>query len=400
MKPTSRERDFQRFVAQTSDSPLGVVVDKARGARIWDKGGVEYLDLLSGIGVANVGHCNPEVVAAIRDHASRYLHTFVYGEAVEEPQVELARRLAEIAPGNLSMTFFANSGTEAVEGALKLARKHTGRSALVAFRGGYHGDSMGSLSLCDNPVYRQPFEPLLPDVEFLPFDDLEALQKIDETVAAAVIEPVQSEGGVRIPSDGFLPALRERCRQTGALLVFDEVMTGFGRTGSWFAGEHWDVCPDIMVMAKALGGGLPLGGFISRPEIMRALAHDPPLNHLTTFGGHPLSCAAGVAALDYAKRNRLPERAAELGRTWLQRLDQLRGTVLREVRGCGMLLGLELASPEHTHKFCELAFERRLILNWTLHRDTVVRLAPPLIISDEETDHALGAIAEIVAVLE
>jgi acetylornithine/N-succinyldiaminopimelate aminotransferase len=383
---------FRRHVCQTSATPLGIVVERASGASIWDADGREYLDLLSGIGVAGIGHCNPEVVAAIAAQAPRYLHALVYGEAVERPQVELARRLAELAPGDLSVSFFTNSGTEAIEGALKLARKHTGRKRFVAFRGGYHGDTTGSLALCDNPLYREPFEPLQLEVEFLPFGDSAALERIDDTVAAAVVEPVQGEGGVRIPGADFHPALRRACDRAGALLVFDEVMTGLGRTGRWFAGEHWNVHPDVLVLAKALGGGLPLGAFIGSPSLMAGLS-DPPLCHVTTFGGHPLSCAAGLAGLEFARRERLPERADVQGRLWRRRLAELTGDRLLEVRGLGMLIGLELADAALTQAFASKAFDRGLILNWTLHRDTVIRLAPPLVMTDEETERALDTIA-------
>jgi acetylornithine/succinyldiaminopimelate/putrescine aminotransferase len=401
MKPSdSLERDFLRFVCQTSDSPLGIEVARARGARIWDTQGREYLDLLSGMGVANVGHGNPEVLAAVREQAERYLHVFVYGEAILEPQVALARELAEIAPGDLSVTFFTNSGTEAIEGALKLARKHTRRSSFVTFQGSYHGDTLGALSLCGNPLYREPFEPLLADVRILPFGDVAALESIDRTVAAVVVEPIQGEGGVCVPADDFLPALRARCDETGALLVFDEVLTGMGRTGTWFAGEHWNVRPDVLVLAKALGGGLPLGAFVSRPEVMRTLSHDPPLSHVTTFGGHPLSCAAGLAALRYARREKLPDRAKRLGAEWRARLAEYLGNVLLDVRGKGLLIGLELADADRTREFCRAAFERGLILNWTLHRDTVVRLAPPLAMTGEESAAALATIGEIFADLQ
>ena len=387
---------FVRHVCQTSESPLAIVVERARGSSVWDAAGAEYLDLLAGIGVANVGHCHPDVVAAVRAQAERYLHVMVYGEAVEAPQVQLAQRLAELAPGELSVTYFCNSGTEAIEGAVKLARKATGRLRLMAFRGGYHGDTTGALALCDNLTYRAPFEPLLGDVEFLPFDDLEALARIDERVAAVVVEPIQGEGGVRVPRPEFLPALRARCDAAGALLVCDEVLTGFGRTGSWFACQQWGVVPDVLVLAKALGGGLPLGAFVGRPALMSELSHDPPLAHVTTFGGHPLSCAAGLAALEVIARERLPERAARVGDAWRARLAARRGGALVDVRGRGLLIGLELASPELTQIFCRRALERRLILNWTLHRDTVVRLAPPLIIGDADGERALRAIESIV----
>jgi acetylornithine/succinyldiaminopimelate/putrescine aminotransferase len=294
------------------------------------------------------------------------------------------------------VTYFTNSGAEAVEGALKTARKHTGRSRFVAFEGSFHGDTFGALSVGGNPVYRRPFEPLLPGVSFLPFDREDRLSEIDERVAAVIVEPIQGEGGVRVPAPSFLPALRARCDAVGALLIFDEVITGFCRTGAWFAAQHGNVCPDLMVLAKALGGGLPLGAFVGRPEVMRTLSEDPPLAHVTTFGGHPVSCAAGLAALRFARRERLWERSARLGQLWRDGLEALVGDVVRTVRGKGMLLGLELADAERTQVFCRAAFERGLILNWTLHRDTVVRLAPPLVISETETERALRILKEAV----
>jgi acetylornithine/succinyldiaminopimelate/putrescine aminotransferase len=311
----------------------------------------------------------------------------------------LARELARLAPGNLSVSYFTNSGAEAIEGAMKLARKHTGRRRFVAFDGAYHGDTTGALALCGNPLYRKPFEPLL-DVVRLPFDDLVALDLIDTSVAAVVVEPIQGEGGVRIPRDDLLPALREQCTRVGALLVFDEVISGMARTGRWFACEHWNTVPDVLVLAKALGGGLPLGAFVGPPEIMSALSHDPPLAHVTTFGGHPLSCAAGLAALRYTAAQRLPERAARLGEAWLTRLRGMIGPVLREVRGKGLLLGLELASPEQTREFARASLREGLILNWTLHRDTVVRLAPPLTLDAEESERALTAIERALGRVE
>lgn len=391
--------DFHRYVCQTSPEPLGLIVSRARGSTVWDEAGREYLDLLSGIGVANVGHCNPEVVAAVQAQAERYLHVMVFGEAVQAPQVALARRLAELTPGELSVTYFTNSGAEAIEGAMKTARKFTRRARFVAFHGSFHGDTFGALSIGGNPRYRRPFEPLLHDVRLLPFDERHALRHIDESVAAVFVEPIQGEAGIRIPHDEFLPALRAQCDAVGALLVFDEVLTGCCRTGRWFAAAHWNVVPDIMVLAKAVGGGLPLGAFIGRPELMATLSHDPPLAHVTTFGGHPLSCAAGLAALEYAERERLDARAASLGMLWLERLRPLVGPCVRSVRGRGLLLGIELASPELTQAFCRGALARGLILNWTLHRDTVVRLAPPLVISEEESHRAIGIIEDVIAQL-
>ena len=377
---------FLRHVCQTSPAPLGIEVARAAGSTVWDAGGRAYLDLLAGMGVANVGHTHPEVVAAVRAQAERHLHVMVYGEFVQEAQVRLATRLAGLLAPPLAVVYFTSSGAEAIEGALKTARKHTRRRRIVAFEGGFHGDTLGALSIGGNPVYRAPFEPLLPEVTRLPFDDVAALAAIDAHTAAAVVEPVQAEAGVRIPGPAFLPTLRRRCDETGALLVLDEVVTGFGRTGRLFAHQHWGVAPDLLVLAKALGGGLPLGAFIGSPAVMATLGHDPPLAHVTTFGGHPLSCAAGLA------------RAAALGAGMLERLCALVGRGgLVAARGLGLLLGLEFAEAAACARFARRALERRLILNWTLHRDTVVRLAPPLVLTDAEAENAHDAIAAALA---
>ena len=386
--------DFLRYVCQTGPQPLGLVVTRAQGTRIWDCDGREYLDLLSGMGVANIGHAHPAVVHAVKAQADAYLHVMVYGEMVQEPQVTLARRLATLAPGDLSVVYFSNSGAEAVDGALKTARKFTGRSVMVTFDGAFHGDTFGALSVGGNPLYKEPFGPLLSDVMLLPFDDESALSRIDGSVAAVIVEPVQGEGGVRIPSETFLPALRRRCSDVGALLIADEVITAFGRTGKMFACEHWGVVPDILVLAKALGGGMPLGAFIGSPALMQTLSHDPPLAHVTTFGGHPVSCAAGVAALEVVCNDRLDERAAQVGAQWVAQLRALNG--LRAVRGKGLLVALEFDSPSATRRFVSQCFDRGLILNWTLHRDTVVRLSPPLTISAEELAHATGVMRDVL----
>ena len=384
---------FLRHVCQTSDGPMALVVRDARGSIVRDAGGREYLDLLAGMGVANVGHAHPEVVSALRSQADRHLHVMVYGEFIQEAQVRLATRLAGLLPPTLSTVYFTSSGAEAVDGALKTARKATGRPRFVAFAGAFHGDTWGALSVGGNPVYRRPFEPLLPDVALLPFDDVDALAAIDERTAAVIVEPVQAEGGVRIPHPEFLPALRRRCDAVGALLVFDEVVTAFGRTGRLFALEHQSVVPDLLVLAKALGGGLPLGAFVGAPELMATLRHDPPLAHVTTFGGHPLSCAAGLAALEVLIRDRLVERAAALGADLRRRLGVLTGRGgLAEVRGVGMLVGLEFVDAGACARFARRAWEQRLILNWTLHRDTVVRLAPPLVLTDDEATEAVARI--------
>ena len=384
---------FLRHVCQTSPAPLGITVARASGSTVWDAAGRAYLDLLAGMGVANVGHTHPEVVAAVRAQAERHLHVMVYGEFVEEAQVRLAARLAGLLPDPLEVAYFTSSGAEAIEGALKTARKHTGRARLVAFEGGFHGDTLGALSVGGNPRYRAPFEPLLADVAFLPFDDEAALPAVDGRTAAVVVEPIQAEGGVRIPRPSFLAALRRRCDETGALLVLDEVVTGFGRTGRLFAFEHWGIVPDLLVLAKALGGGLPLGAFVGSGAVMSTLSRDPPLAHVTTFGGHPLSCAGGLAALEVLLRDGLVARAATLGERLRRELAAFIGRGgLVAVRGLGLLLGLEFTTPDASVRFARRALDAGLILSWTLHRDTVVRLAPPLVLTDDEAERATSGI--------
>ena len=385
---------FRRHVCQTSDSPMAIEIARAEGCRVWDRDGREYLDLLAGMGVANVGHAHPEVVAAVREQAGSYLHAMVYGEYVQEPQVRFAEKLATILPPSLDVVYFTNSGTEAIEGAIKTVRKRTGRARLVAFEGSFHGDTVGALSLGGNALYRAPFEPLLADVARLPFGDDSALGAIDESVAGVFVEPIQAEGGVRLPPAGWLVRLRERCTRARALLVFDEVVTAFGRTGRRIAFEREGAVPDVLVLAKALGGGMPLGAFLASREILATLSSDPPLAHVTTFGGHPVSCAAGLTALDVLLRERLWERAERLGERFRAGLRSLPWNGrLRDVRGAGLLAGLELDTAEGTRGFVAACFARGLILNWTLHRDRVIRLAPPLVIADAEVDETLERMA-------
>ena len=388
---------FRRHVAPTSMSPLALEIERAEGSIVYARDGRRYLDFLAGMGVANVGHAHPEVVAAIREQAGLYLHAMVYGEYVEEPQVRLAARLASLLPRSLSMVYFTNSGAEAIEGAIKLCRKRTGRANLVAFDGAFHGDTLGALSIGGNPVYRDPFEPLLPAVERVPFGDTAALAAIDEHVAGVVLEPIQGEGGVRAAPREWLVELRSRASDVGALVVFDEVVTGFGRTGRLFAFERYGIVPDVLVLAKALGGGMPLGAFVSSPEALVTLASDPPLGHVTTFGGHPVSCAAGLAALEVLVRDGLAQRAERVGerlRSGLRAIDW-RGHLV-DVRGTGLLVGLELDEADFTRRVAEACFARGLVLNWTLHRDRVIRLAPPLVIAEVEIDEGLQRLAQAV----
>jgi acetylornithine/N-succinyldiaminopimelate aminotransferase len=387
---SSARDNFERHLAQTSDAPIGLEIDHAEGSWIYTTDGRRYLDLIAGIGVSALGHGNPAVLAAIADQARRHLHVMVYGEYVIEAQAKLAARLAEALPPSLGRIYFTNSGAEAIEGALKTARKHTGRAGFVAFDGAYHGDTMAALALMGNGVFRAPFEPLPGPVRHLPYNDSSTLAAIDESVAAVVIEPVQAEGGVRIPDRGFMTALRERCDKVGSVLIFDEVLTGFGRTGRLFALEHFGVVPDIIVLAKALGGGLPLGAFCGRDELIGKLAHDPPLGHITTFGGHPLSCAAGLASLEVIIGGRLWEGADRAGAQLRTGLSQLGGEEIVAIRGLGALVGIEFATASWAHRFVAETIARGVIVNWTLNADRVVRVAPPLIIKADEIAFGLN----------
>ncbi len=382
---------FARHVAWTSDTPLGLTVERAEGPFLYLDDGRRIIDFISGIAVSSLGHRHPRVVEAIKQQVDRHLHVMVYGEFIQRPQVAFASLLAAQLPPPLQVVYFTMSGTEANEGALKLAKKYTGRTRLIGFERSYHGDTHGSLSVTGRAVYQDPFRPLLPDVTFLPFDDLAALSAIDEETACVITEPIQGEGGIRVPSERWMRALRQRCTEVGALLIFDEIQTGFGRTGRLFAFETFGVVPDVLTLAKAMGGGMPLGAFVSSPEIMATLRTDPPLSHVTTFGGHPVSCAAAHAALSVLLEERLPARAAEIG----QRIRRtLRHPLIREVRGRGAMLGMELVRRDVTERVVGRCLERGVLLGWTLHSDTLVRLAPPLSIPLDVLDEALSIILD------
>ncbi len=385
---------FSHHLAQTSDAPIGLEISRAEGSWLIASDGRRYLDFIAGIGVSALGHGNSEVLDAIAAQARRHLHVMVYGEYVIESQVMLARRLVELLPRPLERVYFTNSGAEAIECALKVARKFTGRAGFVAFDGAYHGDTMGALALCGNRTMREPFGALPGPVRHLPFDDVSALEKIDSSIAAVVVEPIQAEGGVRVPDAGFICALREQCDRVGAMLVFDEVLTGFGRTGKMFALEHFGVVPDIIVMAKALGGGLPLGALCSRNEILGMLSHDPPLGHITTFGGHPLSCAAGLASLNVIVRERLCEHSASIGNEIVRRILAMHAPEIAAVRGLGMLIGIEFRDAAIAHRFVAATVANGVIVNWTLNADNVVRLAPVLTIAPDEIDFGLSAMSK------
>lgn len=384
-------RDDRQFVGQTTPFGKPFVVAHAEGSRVWSADGRSYLDFIAGMAVNNVGHNHPQVRAAIIAQVERTLHVNVFGKFVIPSQVELARRLAQVTPTGLEQIFFTNSGTEAIEGALKLARKVTHRPGIVAFEGGFHGRTFGALSVSWRDIYRQPFEPLLPGVTFIPYNNLAAAEAaIGGDTGAVIVEPIQGEGGVRVPSDDFLPGLRAICDRQGALLILDEVQTGFGRTGRFFACEHWGVVPDVLVVAKALGGGMPLGGFISRPEVMRTLL-DPPLSHMTTFGGHPVSCAAGLASLEILLGEGLVERAERTGeaiRAYFKELAAGCDSIV-DVRGKGLLIGIEFQTAELARAFVGRCQDLGVIVSWTVYSGTTVRLAPPLNISEADLQQGL-----------
>lgn len=384
---------FKSVVAQTSDAPLGLEIESAEGIILKTSNGKEYIDFISGIAVSSLGHRHPAIVRAIKEQVDKHLHVMVYGEFIQKPQLEFAELLIAQLPEHLEQIYFVNSGTEANEGALKLAKKHTGRSKLVAFKNSYHGDTHGSLSVTGRDVYRDPYLPLLPDIHFLEFNSFENLDAIDSDTAAVILEPIQGEGGI-IPSDWeWLVEIRNRCNDAGALLIYDEIQSGFGRTGKLFAFQHYNVCPDILCVAKAMAGGMPMGAFISSKKIFEAFMFNPPLNHVTTFGGHPVSSAAALATLQELLMGNLLERASIIEQ---KVKEKLKGDGIVEVRGIGAMLGLQLKSKELTQVVVEDCFNEGILLGWTLHSNTLVRLAPPLIISDKQLDFVLDTILKSI----
>ena len=382
---------FLAHLAQTSPSPLALDIIAAEGCYLTDRSGRKYLDLVAGLAVCNVGHRHPRVVDAIKQQADRYLHVIPYGEFVQEPQVLFAEELTAHLPAALNSVYFVNSGTEAIEASLKLAKRATGRTRLIGCRRSYHGSTHASLSLTDNEAKKFRNRPLLPDVGHITFNDLDDLARITGDVAVVVVEPIQGDAGVRVPDGAWMNALRRRCTATGALLVFDEVQTGFGRTGRLFAFEHFDVVPDILVLGKALGGGMPMGAFLSSRERMDLLTHDPVLGHITTFGGHPIACAAGRAALNALIAEDMVKNAAVMGDLFKQLLVH---PSIKEVRGTGLMLAVELGDAGRVERVVRACLERGVLGFWFLSCPTAFRIAPPLCISEAQVREACTAILE------
>ncbi len=380
---------FLANLAQTSPHPLALDIVKAEGCYLYDRSGKRYLDLVAGLAVNNTGHRHPKVVAAIKEQCDRYLHVIPYGEFVQEPQVRFAEKLTSLLPPSLNSVYLVNSGTEAIEASLKLAKRVTGRTQLIGCRKSYHGSTHGSLSLSDNTNKRYRNLPLLPDTEHLTFNSPDDLTLITNRTAAVVVEPVQGDAGVRIPDKSWMLALRERCDKTGALLVFDEVQTGFGRTGRLFAFEHSGVVPDILLLGKALGGGLPMGAFISSRERMELLTHDPVLGHITTFGGHPLPCVAGLAALEVLLEERLVENAVRMGALFKELLVHPK---IKEVRGEGLMLAVDLGDADLVQRVVMGCLQKGVLGFWFLSCPTAFRIAPPLSLSEDQVHEACGHI--------
>ena len=379
--------------AQTTDFPLLLEFERAEGVYMYDEQGKPYLDLISGIGVSNLGHSNPTVINAIKDQLDKYMHLMVYGEYVQTPQVRFAEKLISLLPDNLNSVYFVNSGAEAVEGALKLAKRYTGRSQIIACRNSYHGSTQGALSVMGNEEYKQAYRPLLPGVKFINFNDVNDLRYITDETACAIIETVQGEAGIRVASHEYMQALRKRCSETGTLLILDEIQAALGRTGKLFAFEHYRIVPDILLMAKALGGGMPVGAFIASTAIMGALKENPILGHITTFGGHPVCCAAGLAALEVLLNENLigtVERKSNLFK------ELLLHPAIKEIRGKGLMLAIELESFEFNKKVIDRCIENGVVTDWFLHCSNSMRIAPPLIITEDQIRKACEVILEAI----
>jgi len=385
----ARESENYQHLAPTSDNPLELEIERAEGIYLYDRSGRSYMDLISGISVCNIGHRNPKVIKAIKNQLDKYLHLMVFGEYIQTPQIQLAKMLSDNLPENLNCCYFVNSGSEAVEGALKLARRFTGKTEIIACKNGYHGSTYGALSMMSNEKFKHAFRPLLPECRFIGFNNINDIEHITDKTACVITETIQGDAGVIIPQNDFLIKLRKRCSETGTLLILDEVQTGFGRTGTLFAFEQYNIIPDIITIAKAMGGGMPLGAFISSKEIMDSLKTNPPLGHITTFGGHPVSCAAGIATLKILLEEDLITQAASKEKLFKKLLVH---PAIKSVRGKGLLIAIELESIEFTKKVIKECIKNGVTTDWFLFAENCLRIAPPLIITEQEIKKACEVI--------
>lgn len=382
---------YLSHVAQTSRLPLLLEVERSEGVFIWDKNGKRYFDMNSGIAVSSLGHANPEIIQAIHSQATKYMHTMVYGEHVQSPQVEYAQTISKYLDDSLNSLYFLMSGTEATELAMKICKRYTGRYQIISCKNAYHGSTQGAESLRSDLEYKNAFYPLLPEMRHIQFNNLEDLDQISENTAGVICEVVQGEAGVILPDPSFLKALRERCTMTGSLLIFDEIQSGFGRTGYLFAHQKYGVVPDLLLIGKAMGGGMPIAGVIGPGEIMKCLVVNPELGHITTFGGHPVCVSAALAALKILLRTDLIDQVHEKEKIIHQKLKH---PIVKEIRSAGLMMAIELTSRKYLKYSVSRAFELGLIVDWFLFNDRSFRLAPPLIISEEELRQACDILLE------
>lgn len=393
MSSISQRQLFLDHLAQTTHFPLMLEIEKAEGMYMYSPNGKRYIDLISGIGVSILGHRHPEVVKAVKDQVDQYMHLMVYGEFIQSPQVKLAQALASTLPDPLNACYLVNSGSEAVEGALKLAKRFTGRHELVSCVNAYHGSTQGSLSVCGNETFKQAYRPLLPGVSHIRFGEYEDIEVINERTAAVIIETVQGEAGIRLAPKDYFQVLRERCYQTGTLLILDEIQAGFGRTGKFWAFEHYGIVPDILVAAKGMGGGMPIGAFIASSEVMGVLRDSPILGHISTFGGHPVSAAASLATLQTIHKNRL-FREAEYKAMLFKK--QLVHPKIKEIRHKGLMMAVAFDSFEALKPVIDRAIELGVLTDWFLYCDNAMRIAPPLIITAEEIEESCKIILQAI----
>ena len=386
---------FLQHVGQTSPAPLALHITKARGAKMWDANGKEYIDLIGGISVCNVGHCHPKVVEAIKKQADDYLHIMVYGELIESPQVQYAHLLTQYLPLSLNAVFFTASGTEATEGAMKLAKRATGRTKIISFKNSYHGSTQGALSIMGSEYWQQAFRPLLPGVMQLRYNVFEDLENINEQTACVVAETIQAEAGVNVPDKKWMQALRNKCTETGALLVLDEIQCGFGRNGSLWAFEQFNIVPDILLLGKALGGGMPLGAFIADKKLMDCFTNNPVLGHINTFGGHPVCCAAGMAAMQVLVTEKLWETVAEKEQLFKKRLVH---PLIKKINSCGLMMALYFEDFNNNKKIIDACIAHGLFTDWFLFAPEALRIVPPLNISNEEIETACKIIWKVLDV--
>ena len=387
------QKDFFQYQAKTTQFAAGFEVERAEGSYIYGKNGRKYLDFVAGVSANTLGHSHPKIISAIKDQADKYLHVMVYGEYAQENPVELCKLLAESTPEPLEVTYLVNSGAEAIDGALKLAKRFTGREEIISFKNAYHGNTHGALSVSGNEYHKREFRPLLPLVYFIGFNVEEDLNKITEKTACVILETIQGAAGFLLPEEQYLKKLKNRCEEVGALLILDEIQPGFGRTGKLFAFEHYGIVPDILVMGKGMGGGVPVGAFMSSKEIMESLSHSPKLGHITTFGGNPLIAAASLATLKGVLESNL---MAEISEKELLFRSLLVHPKIHNINGKGLMLAVNLGTPEFTLEVAKRCMENGLIVFWQLYRNEFLRISPPLNLSLDEIKEGCSIILKVL----